>query len=251
MGYQFELSTAGLDILAEDLGFTGTRFPFEIRSVGATLDERAGIREALWQQLNSIGLARGYRLEPEVEQGLRLYGHASMEAVLVAGGTDGFRLRARAGAGREAAVLAVGAGEQLRFELLRSTEVAAALVRLLPAAPAGSGQPVTVPVGGPPSPASPEDQQTMLVGVRPTASQTAVRAAQELFASPRPRYGQFSVSGAGAAAEVLPWFDTASGRYLAVTGSDGMGQETVTYQPVDGHRLLRELNQRVTAILEP
>ncbi|MQA12588.1 MAG: hypothetical protein GEU98_29530 [Pseudonocardiaceae bacterium] len=246
VGYQFELSAAALDILAEQLGFSATRYPFEVRSVGITLDERAGIRDAVWRQLDSAGLVRGERLEPEVEQALRLYGQSPVEASLIGSGQDGLRLKARAGATRDGAVIAFGAGETVRFELLRPGDVAPALVRLMPAAPPGSGEAVTIPLDGAPRVDSAEERQTMLISGRPSAAQASMRVARELFARPRLRVGQFGVAMAGQPGQVLPWFDTEAGRYLAVRGQDSTGREQVTYTPTDGTRLVRELAQRLS-----
>ncbi len=64
------------DIRGADLGLDEQVYPLRIRSHGRTYEERAHLRQRVYQQLGAGGLARGERLEPELADALTLLARA-------------------------------------------------------------------------------------------------------------------------------------------------------------------------------
>src|SRR5437660_12734507 len=68
--FSFSLSLTAMDILTDLLHLGSPVLIFEVPSVGATMDDRTLIRDAVLRDLTARKLANRGRLEPEVEDAL-------------------------------------------------------------------------------------------------------------------------------------------------------------------------------------
>ncbi|MBW4715750.1 ESX secretion-associated protein EspG [Saccharothrix obliqua] len=261
--FSFSLSHAAADMLWEDLKLGSRPYPFEFPYLGQTIDERRGIRNAVYRDLESRGLARRGRVAAEVEEALNLLVRfefslnavASLDAENVAR-----QLLARAGARGELAVLAVLDDRQLKVDTMRSSALLRTVVDLIPPSKPGPGQSVTVPVptSAPPPPPRRDDDfgdATFTRAMAPHSSAgSQIRALEATFERPRLRAGQFGVTvrgrhGRETRAPQVAWFDNDQGRYLAQTRQGQDGRKWLTHAPADNARIAAQLAQELNGLL--
>src|SRR5437764_776723 len=141
------LSLAAFDILWEELRLGTRPYPLEVPHHGTTVDERAHLRRAVYADLNGRGLASGERVEPDVEDALRLLASPSvtLEAMALLDAEREDLLRGLVAARGTYAVLAAQEQNAVRLQRVRDTALAASVVDLLPANRPGPGQSVTLP----------------------------------------------------------------------------------------------------------
>lgn len=235
------LSHAAVDILWEDLGLGAVPTPFEIRSVGSTMDERAAIRREVWRDLAERGLARRDRLEPEVEDRLAVLVRYN-SAIGAFGVLDDERvLRARVSGNGRFAVLAVQGPKNVHIEVVEPHRLIASVLGLLPAARPFPGRLVTV-----------LDEDPGASGfLRPVAAPTADdEQARRMLATRRERAGYFTVYGRDRRGRVvaspeLAWTDTERGRFVSRSRTDGSGRRFTTHEPGTHATLVRGLRELV------
>jgi ESX secretion-associated protein EspG len=255
-GETFSLSFAEIDLLSEAMGLDCRAYPFTIRSVGATLEERVELAKGVFDALRSRRLARGNSINVEVADSLRLLAGPKV-AIAVSGIQDGEPLLARLCAFGRHAVVALQDGDGLRFEMIRPTSLALAAVRLLPRMGPGPGQSVTLA-----DRSSEQDDRGWEPGafVEPnraarSADEAQRAVAQGILQRPRDATGAFSVTARGRMGRLVEvgqvsWFDTDLGRYLArrKRGLDGIYY--VTWSPADRSRLEQVLGELVAEVLD-
>ncbi|MEU4250608.1 ESX secretion-associated protein EspG [Amycolatopsis sp. NPDC026612] len=237
------VSASAFDVLWTDLGHDRPPEPLSVRSVGATDEERAEVRKAVYGNLAERGLHDGSRLEPALATRLDLLAHADVFVACeaLADMTAPTPFRAVTAARGHRAVLATQPEQTIGLDSIREGELCTAIVDVLPELSAGPGYGISLPAS---TLADPD-----------AASRTAAAQLQEVLAiQARPVYaaGQFGVSRRSPSGRVtriggLTWFDTDVGAYCATKTAGRGGQDWVTVSPVNSARLAA----RVAALLTP
>jgi hypothetical protein len=228
------LSHAAIDILWEDLALGAVPTPFEIRSVGMTMDERAAIRRDVWADLTARGLARRGRLEPEVQDRLSVLVRYD-SAIAVFGVLEQEKaLRARVSGNGRFAVLAVQGPKNMHIEVVEPHRLIASIIDVLPVARPFPGRLVKV-----------LDEEAS-VGSTPDDE-----AARRMLGSERERAGYFTVYGQDRRGRVvqspeLAWTDTVKGRFVSRSRTGRSGTRFTTHEPADRATLVNALRELVT-----
>jgi len=234
------LTPLALDFLWEALGAGEPPYPIEIRSHGATVDERAALRRRVREELVAGGLIDpAGRLDPELAEWLGTIAQAdlSIDSVFLPD-PDSPPVLAFAVSGRAGAVLAVQRPDGLALRPIPRDGLVTAIVGLLPGARRGSEQSVSVPA---------EELATVPAGAAERAStQEARKALARLTALHNHRGGQIGVNSRDDVrgrhrCPVLAWFDNDTGRYLSQTRA---GWTTIA--PADAAALRRRIGELVT-----
>ncbi|WP_433871097.1 ESX secretion-associated protein EspG [Saccharopolyspora sp. CA-218241] len=220
------LSIPAVDVLGERLNLTVRQYPFEIPHVGESAEDRDRLAHQVWSELETSGLARSGRPEPEVEDALYLL-CTSEVAIAAAGLLDvraGHRLAARVVATGEVGVVGVLDGRGLRMSFLAPDELPRACADLLPDAPKGGGAMLRAIADR--SNGHPADADIEGLG--------ELRA---LTSRPKFRLGHFAVTGpdgrgARRRAPGLTWFDNDLGRF-ALHGERVDGRDVINCGPAD------------------
>jgi hypothetical protein len=231
MDDRLSLSHAAIDILWEDLALGAVPTPFEIRSVGTTMEERAAIRRSVWQDLSARGLAWRGRLEPEVEDRLSVLVRYD-SAIGVFGVLDDEQvLRARVSGNERFAVLAEQGPEDVRIEVVEPHRLIASILGVLPAMRPFPGQKVSVLDH---DSDEPDDEQ-----------------AQRMLDSRRERAGYFTVYGGrdrhgrAVRSPELAWTDTVKGRFVSRSRTVASGKQLTTHEPGTHAALVSGLRELV------
>ncbi|MFI0465198.1 MULTISPECIES: ESX secretion-associated protein EspG [Saccharopolyspora] len=228
------LSIPAVDLLGEQLNLTVRQYPFELPRVGEAAEDRNRLAAQVWQELESTGLARNGRPEPEVEDALYLL--CSSEVSIAAAGLldvrAGQRLAARVVATGEVGVVGVLDGRGLRMSFLAPDTLPRVCAELLPDAPPGSGGEVRAVADR--SHGRPTD-----------ADIDGLAELRSITSGQKYRLGHFVVGGArrGGPRGRIPnliWFDNDRGRY-SLQGERADGQDVVTCRPADKPRIAGQL----------
>ncbi|MGQ0837164.1 ESX secretion-associated protein EspG [Actinokineospora sp.] len=242
------LSPLAMDFLWEALDAGELPYPFETRSHGATMAERALLRTRAHDELRAKGLlGRTGRVEPDIENRLLPLARPdiAIDSVFLPelGAEPVAVLAALSGS---TAVVAVQTGAGLRLTPVRPGALVAEVVALLPLAPRGTEPSISLPAedfaaaprqagrvthGNPSSGRQPD-----AVG-RSTTGETR-QALARLVATPNVRGGQLAVTGRDRMGvrkrgPVLSWFDKPTGRYLTTMRRGRDGRDWVTVAPAD------------------
>ncbi|QUG99848.1 ESX secretion-associated protein EspG [Saccharopolyspora erythraea] len=223
------------DVLGEQLDLNVRQYPFEIPRLGESPEDRERITNQIWGELESAGLARSGRPEPEVEDALYLLSTSEV-SIAAAGLLDlrsGQRLAARVVATGEVGVVGAVEGRVLRMSFMAPDDLPRACVDLLPDAPPGQGEPVHASAdrsNGPP-------QDADIEGLRELEAVTN----RQKF-----RLGHFVVTstdrrGRRGRLPALNWFDTDRGRYTLV-GERADGHDVITCGPADKQRIAAQVH---------
>ncbi|CAM02208.1 ESX secretion-associated protein EspG [Saccharopolyspora erythraea] len=244
----FALSAAEFDLVHDALGLGRPPFPLEVPSRGATMEERAELADEAYRALSERGLADGRRLDPGLEQLLRLLTEhdTSVDAV----GHLHRPVRALAAADRNTGVLAEVAADEVSLTEIRPTALAMSIVGVLPPGEPGQLRGVSMPrdtltralaeddedpFGGD------LDEEVALTRAGLPAHDAATFT--ELVNS-RCAGGQFGVSHRSMRASTLVnWFDTNQGRYLMT--SEG---SWLSITPADNRRIEHRLADVLSAV---
>ncbi|ACU40612.1 ESX secretion-associated protein EspG [Actinosynnema pretiosum subsp. pretiosum] len=261
--FSFSLSHAAADILWEDLDLGSRPYPFEIRHVGRTFDERAGIRNAVYRDLESRKLAFRGRVVGEVQEALTLLVRADYTVNAIAAldaRVPERQLLARGGATRDVAALAVLDDRMLKVDLIRSSALLHALVSLVPQVRPGPGHSMTLPVPQGQEQRRPRREEDYDANTFTSAvSARSARGGQEqqlmaIFSRPKLSLGNFGFSVRGRygretkGPEVI-WFDNDQGRYMMQTRENPDGQRWMTAAPADSGRIAMQLGQDLNFLL--
>ncbi|HEX3783072.1 MAG TPA: ESX secretion-associated protein EspG [Pseudonocardiaceae bacterium] len=233
------LSHAAVDILWEELALGRLPPPLEIRSVGATMDERAAIRREVWQGLTDRGLAYRGRLEPEVEDQLAVLVRYDSAISVFGALDDGEVLRARVSGNSRFAVLAVQDTESVHFEPVEPRSLSASIVGVLPNARPFPARPVTV-----------REQDPLSSGyLHPVTTPTPdEQEARRMLSCRRERAGYFTVHGRDGRgrhvqAPELAWTDTVKGRFSSQLRTTRGGRQLATHAPATNSSLAGQLRE--------
>jgi hypothetical protein len=248
------VSASAFDILWADLGFTRPPPPLRVPSVGATGEERAAIREAVYRNLAERGLYTGGRVDPALAVRLETLATADLyvecEALPDLAGDVG--VRAVAAAAGKQAVLAVQPGRTIGLTAIRDTGIWAAIVDLLPPAEPGPGQGASLPASILGSPIADPVFDPATGGSPAHARQ--LREVLAIQARPVLGAGQFSVRVREGArvrrAGGVSWFVTDAGAYLGAIARGRGGQDWASVAPADPRRLAARLADLVDQAVE-
>ncbi|HEY0449133.1 ESX secretion-associated protein EspG [Actinophytocola sp.] len=231
-----------LDFLWEALDAGEPPYPLEVRSHGATMDERAALRRRVREDLVAGGLIdHAGRLDPELEAWLGTLAHAdlSIDSVFLPE-ADAPPVLALAASGRGGAVLAIQQPDGLRLRAIPRDGLVSAIVGLLPGAQRGSEQSISVPAE--------ELRQKVPAGAARTSTMETRKALAKLTALANRRGGQIGVNSRSdmrgrRRSPVLAWFDNDTGRYLTQSR-----QDWVTVAPADAAALRHRIGELVTEV---
>jgi len=252
------VSASAFDILWADLphatGHTRPPRPLLVPSVGATGEDRAAVREAVYRNLAERGLYTGGRVDPDLAARLETLAAADLfvecEALPDFAGDTGVRAVAAA-AGRQA-VLAVQPGRTIGLTAIRDTGVWAAIVALLPPAEPGPGHGASLPVSVLGSKIA-----DPVFDPAPAGSPAYARQLQEVLAiQARPVLGagQFSVRVRQGArvrrVGGVSWFRTDAGAYFGAIAPGRGGEDWASVAPADPRRLAARLADLVDQVVE-
>ncbi len=261
-------SPLAFDFLWESAQVGELPYPLQVRSHGATEDERVALRHRADAELKARGIRdpRG-RLEPAVEDAVHLLTRAPLTidalhipqfqapTVGVLAASDG-----RNG------VIAVQDHDGIWLRDVPGDGIVSAVVALLPPGPRGSEASVTLPLDDairtPPirvpvvagAPAE-EEKRPRRTSLSERVNADPREAYGRISGQPRLRGGQLAANsrsqvGARQRSRVLAWFDTASGRYLSLSRAGSDGREWVTVAPADPKTLRTRLGEMAASVAD-
>ncbi|GAA1943821.1 ESX secretion-associated protein EspG [Amycolatopsis minnesotensis] len=237
------MSASAFDILWHDLGLGAVPEPLDVHSVGYTGDERADIRREVYGNLAERGLYDGRDPDPEVVERLAALAGAtaSVECEALVDVDDEVPFRAVAAGDGRRATLAVQPSRTIGLSAIRPTELATAIMEVLPWFEPGPGLGVSLPA----SALEGRVADPVFAGGGGGRSDARDRQLSEVLAiQARPVLGagQFSVrvrTGRGASRRVggVSWFVTDVGAYLGSLEERRGGQAWVSVIPADAARV--------------
>ncbi|HEV2777894.1 MAG TPA: ESX secretion-associated protein EspG [Actinophytocola sp.] len=249
------LSHAEFDIVWELLGLGEHPYPISVPSFGATMDERAALRDRVLRELAERGLHDGRELHPRLED------------LLVMLVRNRFTIDGQLAVGRHLRVLAAGRGDygllavltddDLRLEPVRGGAVVSAVVALLPDEKPGPGGPVTLPSALFGEAAEAYEGSGYLgferVMQRGGITGRGLRTLSTLVESGRHGGGQLAANsvdrvGRRTRSAVLNWFDTEAGRYVVYAERRRDREEWLTFTPGDAQRIAQRLTDLVASV---
>lgn len=262
--FSFTLSLTAMDILTELLQLGNPVLIFEVPSVGATMDDRRLIRDAVLRDLTARNLAHRGRLDSEVEDALTTlvkYRHAVDGVGML---EDEQQLCYRVATDGRIAVSAHKKDTEIRFELIRPESLVHAAMGPIGNVKPGPGQSTTFPEPRQePARAThrrPEPDEGFSGLRRPEAPGTNYelqrRAAGTITEKPRTQIGWFSIYGRDQLgrhqrAPEVTWFDTEDGRYMGYRRPGTDGQQWTTYSPADTPRIAQQVIAMLNSLGQP
>ncbi|HVW44823.1 MAG TPA: ESX secretion-associated protein EspG [Amycolatopsis sp.] len=274
------LSPLELDFLWESFGGGELPYPLEVRSHGATLDERDQLRRHTLAALVQRGAADGRgRPEPHIEDFFEVLAgsEVSLDSVHLTAPNTPPLLAVAASLGGQG-MLAVRDERGFHLHPAPADGLASAIISLLPPAPRGSEKSITVPLeqlltgtgadflqrrspgdGTAARSGSVEGGGGRRAGGRLSADEDR-KALARLQAQPRLRGGQIGANarnrmGGKVRPPVLSWFDTDDGRYFTQASRGHDGRDWITIAPADvpslRHRLSEMLSGAASTVANP
>ncbi|MGH3517308.1 MAG: ESX secretion-associated protein EspG [Haloechinothrix sp.] len=248
------LSPIEFDFLWESLGAGEVPYPLELRSHGATMQERAMLRGQTRSALARRGLVdeRG-RPHPRLADqfGVLANSELSVDSVHIEE-PDSKAVLALAGAVDGQGLLAVQDSRGLLLRQIPGDGLASSIIGLLPSAPRGKERSITVPLAqlmaGPGA-----DFLQRRTGIGAVGSDEDRKALARLHAQQRLRGGQIGANmrsklGGRSRSPVLSWFDTDTGRYLTQVSRGGDGTEWITIAPADAATLRYRISEMLVGV---
>lgn len=252
--FSFTLSLTAMDILTDLLNLGSPVLIFEVPSVGATMDDRRLIRDAVLRDLTARRLANRGRLVPEVEDALTALARYRHAIDGVAALEEDKQLIYRVATDGRIAVLARKEDSEIHFELLRPEGLVHAAMAPIGNAKAGPGQSTTFPEPQREPPRAvhrrpePEEGFSGLRKPEPAGTNYDLqrRAAVTITEKPRTQIGWFTVYGRDQLgrhrrAPEVTWFDTEDGRYMGYRRPGTDGRQWTTYSPADTPRIAQQV----------
>jgi hypothetical protein len=246
------LSHLEFDILWEQLGLGERPYPISVGTFGATVDDRAVLREQVFKGLADKGMHDGRDLHPRLEDLLIMLvrNQFTIDGQL----SVGQHLQVLAAGRNEHGLLAVQTDEELHLRQVRATSLVDAVVGLLPEEKPGPGGPVTLPKS-----LFDEAAQAYQSGgyagfemamTRGGVTGRGLRTLSTLVESGRHGGGQLAANSADrmgrrARSPVLNWFDTDAGRYIVYEEPRRDRQDLLTFTPGDSGRIAQRLTDLV------
>lgn len=262
------LTPPELDFLWESFGQGELPYPLEMRSHGATLDERAQLRGQILAGLAQRGIIDGQgRPVPEIVDLFEVLAgsEVSLDSVhILAPGARPLLAVAAALGGQ--ALLTVQDDRGFHFQPLPPDALASAIVSLLPGVPRGPEKSITVPLDQLVTETGADFLQRRGTradafgpdgaGAGRTSADDDRKALARLQAQPRLRGGQIGANlrghlGSKSRAPVLSWFDTDAGRYFTQATRGHDGRSWITIAPADAATLRHRLGEMISGAASP
>ncbi len=265
-------SPLAFDFLWESAQAGELPYPLQVRSHGATEDERVSLRHRADAELKARGIrdARG-RLEPAVEDAVQLLTRAplTLDALHIPQFQAPTVGVLAASDGRNG-VVAIQDQNGIWLRDVPGDGIVSAVVALLPPGPRGTEASVTLPLDDairtppirvPVTTGAPAEEQGKKVQPpkRTSLSERVTADPREAYGrisgQPRLRGGQLAANsrsqvGARQRSRVLAWFDTATGRYLSLSRAGTDGREWVTVAPADPKTLRTRLGEMAAGVAD-
>lgn len=234
------------DVLWEHLALEAMPLVLRVPSPGRTDAERAKYVRHAWDGLERRGLGRPVELDPKLAQLLSLLRRPDRE--IDGRMWIGHQLRIFAAATGDEAVLVTMTGTQLTLRLADASGLPRYALSVLPDAPAGPGQSITLRTADFEAAARESTDQTKLTaelkarGVRASDADQLAEMIGDVV-----NQGQFGSAvrdkwGRRVRADrVISFFDTDDGRYLQVRRQDEGADAWTTISPADSRRMLQHL----------
>lgn len=246
-----EISALEFDVLWEHYyGVEQMPLVLKVPSPGKTEDERKRIVRGVWDGLARRGLGSPVDPDPRLTGLLHLLRRPDREidGRLWVGG----ELRVLVAATGDEAVLATLSDGQLRLRPADATGLPRFALSVLPPAPAGPGQSITLPTADFTAAAAEATKQEELVvalqsrGVRAADAKALAEMIGDLVN--RGQYGSASRDKWGRRVRgrrVISFFDTADGRYLQVQrrAEEEAAEPWTTISPANQRRMLQHLTE--------
>lgn len=249
------LSHLEFDLIWEHLGVGELPYPLEIAAHGHTMDERAELRVGVRESLRAKGLHDGDQLSPRLEQQLAMLtkNTFTVDARL----SVGEYVRVLAAADGAVGVLVAQTDAEVRVASVRDGRLVPAVMSMLPDEKPGPGGQARLP-----KKAFDEAIDEFARGGYPaleralaTAGLTGreLRTVITLVESGRHGGGQAAANrqdnlGRRTRTQVVNWFDTAAGRYLAHTEASRDRVDWLTIVPSDTARVEQRLADLVATL---
>jgi hypothetical protein len=252
------LSPPELDFLWESFGAGELPYPLEVRSHGATLDERANLRGQVLAGLAQRGVADGRgRPEPHIENFFEVLSGAELSLDSVHITAPGVKpLLAVAAMLGGQGLLIVQDDRGFHFQPVAPDGLTSAIVSLLPPAGRGSEKSITVPLEELVAGTGADFLQRRVprdgsVPTVRTGSDDDRKSLSRLQSQPRLRGGQIGANARSRLSGksrplVLSWFDTNSGRYFTQATQGHDGREWITIAPADAPTLRHRLGEMLS-----
>jgi hypothetical protein len=272
-------SPIAFDFLWEAMEIGELPYPLQVRSHGATEEERRMLRQRAHVELQARGIRDGHgRLEPHVEEWLALLARPalSVDALHIPDFQQPpIAILAAAGAGKGVVAIQDKNGIWLRPAL--ADALVSTVVELLPAGRRGSEASITLPLdealhtapirvpvaaAGMSEPGPEAGKAKRRERAQPKARTSLSdrvtdprEAYGKLSGQPRLRGGQLAVNsrnnlGGKQRSRVLAWFDTATGRYLSLSRAGTDDREWVTISSADPQTLRSRLAEMVSSVTD-
>jgi len=242
-----EISALEFDVLWEHFyGVDQMPLVLKVPSPGKTDEERARIVRSVWDGLARRGLGTPADPHPHLTRLLALLRRPEREidGRLWVGG----ELRLLVAATGDEAVLATLSHGRLRLQAADATGLPRFALSVLPPAPAGPGQSITLPTADfTAAAAEARKQEELAVALRNRGVRDAdAKALAEMIGDivNRGQYGSAVRDKWGRrvrANRVISFFDTADGRYLQIRRAEEDSEPWTTISPADNRRLLQHL----------
>jgi hypothetical protein len=237
------LSPVAIDILTEHLGLDSFWFPIEVPYHGDTETERTALATEVWNDLARRGLARGNRIDSDLEAALRLLARPDNQVSLLAVLDDGRIMRARAVDDGYVALVAHQDADDgpVRITELPPSQVYAHTVDLIGTGRAHPAASVSIPL-----PADAEPGDDFGFSETPVDFPATRWTAETVWQEKRIRAGVFTVTVGGHRRSVsseLEWFDTEGGRRVVRQVTDRSGRRTLVCEPAGNREICRQLDR--------
>ncbi|WP_020669738.1 ESX secretion-associated protein EspG [Amycolatopsis nigrescens] len=274
MGTQEFFTPVAFDFLWEAMGIGEIPYPLNVRSHGATEDERIALRQRVNIELQARGIRDEHgRLEPQVEDWLVTLARptTSIDALHIPD-YQAPPIGILAASDGKNGVVAIQDANGIWIRPAFAEGLASAVVDLLPPGKRGTEASITLPleealrtapirvaVSAAGQQPDAEDAKKRRERARTPLSERETdprQAYAQLSGQPRLRGGQLAANSRSATlgsrqrSPVLAWFDTATGRYLSLSRAGTDGREWVTISPADPKTLRMRLGEMLRGVAE-
>ncbi|MCU1684749.1 MAG: hypothetical protein JWQ81_5488 [Amycolatopsis sp.] len=251
MPEEFSLALTEVAVAVERAGLPPNWRPFEIPSVGFTVDEHVKAHTDAWDALCRRGLARGDKLDLDVEDTLRTWTQPDVLInVRAAELVDQRHVYYRAASAKGLGVFSEhNADGGILFTQVRAERLVDMVVGALP-----HYNPVPlrelVTVSGTPTPERDLSDESLISARRPRNTVSDKEAIARFAAWPLHRHGSVELSvkqGLGTLHHVgsVQFLDTDGGRFLTFTDNLPGGETRYRFVPSDGSHLRRWLHDSI------
>lgn len=218
-------------------------------SHGATVEERDEVAEAVYAELERVGLADGDEVAPALAELFEVLARPARSLDLIVVG--GEPLRAVAAERERLGVFAALDEGEIALEPLNPGDLIPAMLNVIGEVPPGPGERVSMPRSAY-SAAMDGFARKGYAGFEEALTSagvtgSAVRPVATMLTEPRTVAGQFAANGPDGRSAVLSWLDTHQGRYGMLVDSSGV-KPWVTVSPADHAWLATRLAELLTAV---